>query len=294
MESKRWQEKIKTMSEKARKVAKVAGELITAGESEHDKLIRETREKNTANPDLYFLYLNKQYKKWLTSEIKPSETYRDSMFDSFERVKNVQTNPYVETDLKISPDLSDETLQKMSEAFCREKSNDFLKRSAEIAKVLSDPDTNNQDKYMEAISKLIGTPMGHYDATEPTLFYDTSWHTANYQTVFDALEVKYEQVGMDKEKTMAGVRLAAGLWVRLADMDAVRPVSGANFAPPMQHCSFISLVMDSGWLDYSHQTEAFAKAHAASWGTESTDSEFLDQFRRPEFFAHVARDLEAA
>ena len=293
MESLNWPDKAKKISIK---VAKASGRAVrnyvTHPADPHERMITEARKAHLANPDVFVLDANNRYRKWLKGEIKPTD-YNQREIETYERVKMGRENPYISQDSKIDPSISDEKLKELTKKYSKEKGEVFVGKAKEIASRLGGKDEIEQTDYMAAIESLIGTPAGYIEGNEPSLFYDSYWHTSKYKTVFQLLDVDYEDVGIDKNKIMAGVELTAGLWVRLADMDAVRPVSGANFAPPMQHCSFLSLTMDSGWLDHTGQRDAFINAQIATYG-ENSDSTFLEQFRDPDFFARVAGELEAA
>ncbi len=277
-----------------RRVDTARGRLTgaTAAEKSRTHSLVEAREQALENPTYRVLRANVDFQNWMDGKKVPLHRFLE---DDFTHIRdNVPVNPYQEDSVwlekAIDPTVDKSKLKEKCIEYCRETSSHFIETATSMARLLCRGDEPMQDDMQYAIRQLIGTSV--YDE-DTTIFKNQSWNVADYTPDFKRLGVDLEEADISEEKVMAGVELSIGLWVRLADLGAQRPVSGKNFDPPFDHCSFTDLVDRSGWTTYTDSDGIFLDAALDRVDPEgrSKREEFLSQFRSPDFFRRTYEAL---
>lgn len=252
----------------------------------HMAMLVEARHSALASPSFHTLLLNKEYQSWQRGENR--SFILDEYTELFEAIregvpyKGFKASPA--TERVIEPSLSETALHQKAVEYCVGSSQAFVGNAARIAATFASGDQPADTPTMTgAIAELIGTTPDNYPST---IFKDTGWHISKYQPDFKMLDVTAQELDVSYEKIMAGVGLTIGLWVRLADNHARRPISGHEFGPVFSHCSFSSLVHDTGWAEYTNSHGMLKDAHIESVIADTTGKQdaFLNLFRNNDFF----------
>lgn len=257
--------------------------------------IEAKRNEHIKNPDYKTLLENKRFQLWKktnglndassTNPVQLSAVYQ--RIDNGEIGSTYQNNPYKYIEEYVDPNFSESRLESLAIAYCRRSANSFEKRAYywadKLGRYTDGSIPISEEK--EALASLIGTTA---EDEVDTIFKDQSWHIASYVPDFIQLRVSLDDSGIERDKIMAGVGLCVGLWVRLADAGAKRPVSGGSFGPPFEHCSFVSLISDTGWAEYN-DLETISKK--AQFDSESSES-IMKPFRSQDFSANAKLALD--
>jgi hypothetical protein len=245
----------------------------------------EIRARQLEDPSFTTLYHNSLYQKWLKGNLNtnywffdPTKTF-EGIRDGTEGLREFDGRAY---ETAIDPSISPDLLHEKYVEYCQGSSREFVRRAAKTAREFADGTVPTDEvNLIFAMIELIGDS----PSIEPyTIFKDQDWHTSKYTPDYKLLGINQAETGVPEDQVMAGVELTIGLWTRLADLDARRPVSYSKFAPAMNHCSFTSLVADTGWLEYSGQSETFRQGLG-------DDDLFLGQFRNDSFFSGIQSRL---
>ncbi|MDB5183300.1 MAG: hypothetical protein JWO47_1084 [Candidatus Saccharibacteria bacterium] len=272
-----------------------------AKERAEQQRLKESREKVITKPAFAPLRANLAYRDWLKKGTESRWANPDLRYNEiFATIRDDKpVNPYdnwhTYLSESINKDVSDDALHESAVKYSNQTARSFVGNATRLAQELVDAKSEYEDdpKLREnhmryAIAELLGISN---DQKDETIFKDFSWSATTYTPDFAQLGVGIDELDVPAEQIMAGVGLAIGLWVNLADMGATRPVSGHKFGPPFRHCSFTSLVMDSGWAGFSNVDGLYRKEVLAE---QNEDSAFLDMFREPDFFEVALAELQPA
>jgi hypothetical protein len=246
----------------------------------------ERRAMSMRRPSFNVLLANKEYQDWLAGKLKVNRYYDPTA----EFAKIQEGREFLDTFLEsvIDPRLDAATVRQKCVEYCRGTARAFVDNATRIAKEFATGQQRpDEESMVGAISSLIGESR-HRIVQESTIFKDQDWSVTKHEPDYITLGVDLRETGVLEEQVMAGVELAIGLWVRLADIGAKRPVSGHDFAPAMLHCSFTTLISDTGWLEYAGKKEAFL----AALGVPEKEAEFFAPFRDEAFFENTLAKLQ--
>lgn len=267
------------------------------GEQKAQEALAETRRKAMENPEFSTLSANFEYQRWLRNEEKVND---NNSLDAYLALATFA--PYNSFDdfnayMKgvIDPGLGKSELHQKSVEYCTNRGLKFVHTASEIAdKFASGKAPIDESSMKHAMQLLVDNDNPDYGKS---LLWDSrNWGASKYNLLHEELGVTLEDMrGVNKEQIMAGVTLFMGLWVRLADIGAKRPVSGYDFGPPLKHCSFVSLAQDTGWVEYNKNRKLFSEAFQEFLlGTETRkQDELFASFRGPQFFEHILGILKS-
>ena len=243
--------------------------------------IRQKRQTALAYPGFQTLVSNTRFQRWRKD---PAKVHEVDPFGSYNAIaNNWPVNQYFEPAVRwertIDPERTEEEIHRMCIEYCNTTAGQFTSNAAGIARRYSKMEqTPTTDSMLDAITVLMGAGPSWFDLT---IFKDVDWSDSYYAPDYRLLGVNIDELEVPRAEIMAGVGLCIGLWINLADQGASRPLSGRNFGPIFERASFMSLVVDTGWADYTGMGGMYREGIRNA----ANGRPFLDHFRSPDFFA---------